>query len=278
MNQILKSKNTIRKITGAIVLVAVVLFASLSSANAASSIIDKIKKRGSIKVGMSVFVPWAFRDVKGNYVGYEIDIAKKLAKDLGVKLTLVPTNWDGIIPSLLSGKMDIIISGMSVTDKRRRVVDFTNTYGANKMVVVGLKSGGIKSLKDLNSNKYTFAVRRGSQPASIAKKLFPKAKRLQFDDDGISFQEVLKGGADFTIDTNVAAAEFISSNKDVYLLEDGKAVLEDNSAMALRKGDTKAKDYINKWIAKQKSSGFIKQRADFWFNTTQWKSTIEVGK
>ena len=78
------------------------------------SVIEKVMQRGTLRVGFSSFVPWAMQDKEGKYIGFEIDVAQRLADDLGVKLQLVPTNWDGIIPALLSGKFDVIIGSMSI--------------------------------------------------------------------------------------------------------------------------------------------------------------------
>ena len=81
------------------------------------SVIQTITKRGKIKVGMSTFVPWAMRNKKGELIGFEIDVATKLAEDLGVEIEFVPTAWSGIIPALIAGNFDVIIGGMSVTTK-----------------------------------------------------------------------------------------------------------------------------------------------------------------
>ena len=76
---------------------------------APESTMDAIVKRGTLRVGFSSFVPWAMQDRNGKYIGFEIDVAQRLADDLGVKLQPVPTSWDGIIPALLAGKFDMII-------------------------------------------------------------------------------------------------------------------------------------------------------------------------
>ena len=70
------------------------------------SSIEKIIRSGKMRVGMSTFVPWAMQDKKGEWIGFEIDVAKKLAEDMGVKIEFVPTKWEGLIPSLLTGKFD----------------------------------------------------------------------------------------------------------------------------------------------------------------------------
>ncbi|MEZ5581328.1 MAG: transporter substrate-binding domain-containing protein [Candidatus Competibacteraceae bacterium] len=105
---------------------------------AASSVLETVKKRGAIRIGMSTFVPWAMRDKNGELVGYETT-AKRLAEDMGVKAESVPTAWDGIIPALLAGVH---------RDRRRNVdhparnltVNFTMPY-ANSGVHLGWPTG-----------------------------------------------------------------------------------------------------------------------------------------
>jgi len=79
------------------------------------SVIEAIKKRGAIKIGLSIFKPWSMRDKDGELIGFELDVGKKLADDMGVDAEFIPTAWDGIIPALVAGKFDVIISGMTTT-------------------------------------------------------------------------------------------------------------------------------------------------------------------
>ncbi len=119
-------------ITAALVLVTLLSpLARAQNANqqlAAGSVVETIKKRGAIRVGLSTFVPWAMRDKNGELIGYEIDVAKQLAEDMKVKVEFVPTAWDGIIPALLAGKFDMVISGMTITPERNLTVNFTLPY------------------------------------------------------------------------------------------------------------------------------------------------------
>jgi polar amino acid transport system substrate-binding protein len=87
-------------------LVAIFGVAATSLPAVADDLIADIQKRGTLKVGMSTFVPWAMRDKKGELIGFEIDVAKKLAADMGVEVEFVPTAWSGIIPALLAKKFD----------------------------------------------------------------------------------------------------------------------------------------------------------------------------
>ena len=79
-----------------------------------------------IRIGLSLFVPWSMRDKNGDLIGFELDVGRKLAEDMGVEVEFVPTSWDGIIPALVSGNFDVIISGMSVTAQRNLTINFTD--------------------------------------------------------------------------------------------------------------------------------------------------------
>ena len=161
------------------------------------SVVEKVVRRGTLRVGFSSFVPWAMQDKEGRYIGFEIDVAERLAQDLGVKLQLVPTNWDGIIPALLSGKFDVIIGSMSITPQRLLSVNFTIPYD-HAYVDLTLnreKSAAINKLEDLNAEGVTIAVRTGTTAAAAAAKLFPKANLRMFNDEAPAVEEVLSGRA-----------------------------------------------------------------------------------
>ena len=164
---------------------------------AAASVLESIKKRGAIRVGMSTFVPWAMRDKNGEMIGYEIDVAKQLAEDMKVKAEFVPTAWDGIIPALLAGKFDVVIGGMTITPERNLTVNFTQPYANSGIHMVANKelAAGFKSLADFNKPDVVLAVRRGATPATATKRLMPKATLRQFDEDALALQEVLNGKA-----------------------------------------------------------------------------------
>ncbi len=132
----------------------------------AESAIEQIAKRGVLRVGMDVFVPWAMKDKKGELIGLEIDIARRLAEDMGVKVEFVPTEWSGIIPSLIAGKFDLIIGGMTVTAERNLKINFTNPYYytgqgllANRKMTEGF------TIDDFNKPEVTLAARLGSTAA-----------------------------------------------------------------------------------------------------------------
>ena len=120
---------------------------------AAASALEQIKKRKTLRVGFSTFVPWAMRNSKGDFIGFEVDVAKKLAADNGWEIEHIPTAWDGIIPALIAGKFDVIIGGMSATPKRSQTVNFTIPYAYSTISMSANKklAGGFSSNHDRNS-------------------------------------------------------------------------------------------------------------------------------
>src|SRR5210317_371249 len=95
--------------------------------------LDEVKERGTLRVGMEPgYMPFELTNQKGEIIGFDVDMAKRMAKAMDVKLELVSTAWDGIIPALLTNKFDIIMSGMTVTQGRNLKVNFANPY-----IVVG---------------------------------------------------------------------------------------------------------------------------------------------
>ena len=116
------------------------------------SMIEQALQRGVLKVGMSTFVPWAMKDKTGKLIGFEIDVATKLAEDMGITVEFVPTNWSGIIPALTTGKFDIIIGGLGIVPKRNLKVNFSIPYDYSGMSMVANRklATGFSSLEDFN--------------------------------------------------------------------------------------------------------------------------------
>lgn len=243
---------------------------------ATNSGLENINKRGVLRVGMSSFVPWAMRDKQGELIGFEIDVATRLAKDSGWKVQFVPTAWDGIIPALLADKSDVIISGMSINPERAKSVLFTAPYAFSGVQVAASKitKGEIKTISDLNSRRVKIAVRRGTYTVQVVREFFPKAKLLQFDDDVQALQEVLNGNADAIIAaTPLPEHESLKHPKLLYLpFKD--ALSKGREAFAVRLGEDDKKAFFDAWIDKRIKDGWLQARYDFWFSTIGWQNQL----
>ena len=271
------------KLTGAIL--GAVMTATAVSAPAAAqdaqqalaqgSVIETIKQRGVLRVGMATFVPWAMRDKNGELIGFEIDVAKKLGADMEVRVDFVPTAWDGIIPALLAGKFDVIIGGMSITPARNLTVNFTAPYANSSLGVmahVGME--GKAWPEDYNQPGVTFVCRRGATPCAYIAERFPKAALRQFDDQGQTLQEVLNGSAQVLVDSQPLPSFTIYDNPGVVFAPTGEKINPGNEAFAVRKGDPDALNFFDNWILVNRASGWLEQRHAYWFGGRPWADLV----
>jgi len=239
------------------------------------SVIETIKQDGVIRIGLSLFVPWSMRDKNGDLIGFELDVGRQLAEDMGVEVEFVPTAWDGIIPALVSGNFDVIISGMSVTAQRNLTVNFTDPYAFSGLAILANKSmtEGM-SLEDFNSPDVTFSARRGATPAIVIAKQFPDANLLQFDEDGAAAQEVLNGNAHATMASQPTPNREAGRHPETLFVPFENLYDPRGEGFALRKGDPDAVNFFNNWISQQWRSGWLKERHDYWFATEEWADQV----
>ncbi len=275
----MKKIRPIRKALAMLTLMAVCAssaFAQQASQQLSSdSAIEDIKKRGAIKIGLSIFKPWSMRDKNGELIGFELDVGNKLAEDMGVEAEFIPTAWDGIIPALVAGKFDVIISGMTTTPQRNLTINFTNPYAYSGLTILAnteMTEG--MSIEDFNSSDVTFAARRGATPATLIAEMFPDATLLLFDEDGASTQEVLNGKAHATMAAEPTPSAEARRYPDVLNVPFDTAFSATGESFGLRKGDPDALNFFNNWINMHTLNGWLKERNDYWFRGNDWADLV----
>ena len=269
---------TLRFIKSIFVLFLCVFHAQPLHAETKSSSLDKIHQSGTLRVGVSASVPWAMRDNQGELIGFEIDVAKRLAKDSGWKVEFIPTAWDGIIPALLANKTDVIIAGMSVTPEREKSVLFTEAYAhSGVQIAVDIEhKGKINHFQDLNSRRMKIAARRGTYTIQVVREIFPKAKLLQFDDEAQAVQEVLNGNADAVIAATPRPEHEAIKNPERLYLPFAERLSEGNEGFAVRLEDKEKKAFFDAWIQARIQDGWLKARYDYWFASLAWKEKLSL--
>ena len=241
------------------------------------SMVEQVLRKGVLRVGMSTFVPWAMHDKQGNLIGFEIDVARRLAKDMGVKVEFVPTKWSGIIPGLLTGKFDIIIGGMGILPERNKKVNFTIPYDSSGMSIVAHQqvAAGFASLEDLNKEEVTVVARLGTTAAEAARKHLPKARVLLFDDESQAIQELLNGKAHAFISSRPTPAHLAARHPGKLFLPFPEPFTREPIGFALRKGDVDSLNFLNNWILLAEADGWLKERRDYWFGGTSWEDLLK---
>jgi len=244
---------------------------SARQALTSESVIESIKEDGVITIGLSLFTPWSLRDLNGELVGFEVDVGRKLAEDMGVEVEFVPTAWDGIIPALVSSKFDVIISGMSVTPQRNLTVAFSDPYAyAGQTLLANTAMTEGFTLEDYNNSDVVFAARRGTTGALAIELTFPNATMLQFDEESAVTQEVLNGNAHALVTSEPVPSEAVRRYPDTVSIPFEESLMSTAAAFAFRKGDPDAENFFNNWIALNTHSGWLQDRHDYWFTSDEW--------
>lgn len=241
------------------------------------SIIEKIQKEGVIRIGMSTFVPWAMKDKEGELIGFEIDVAKKLAEDMGVKAEFVPTNWSGIIPALLTGKFDVIIGGMGITPSRNLKVNFSIPYDYSGMSMVAhqKKAAGFDSLDDFNKKEVIIAVRIGTTAESAAKKYMPNARLRRFENESQALQELNLGRVHAVVASAPLPVFHALKYPEKLFVPLSDNFTREPIGFALRKGDYDALNFFDNWIRTKDSNGFLAVTKRYWFESDAWQGKVK---
>jgi polar amino acid transport system substrate-binding protein len=248
------------------------------AALAAASLIEDVKKRGSLRIGLSTFVPWAMRNKQGDLVGFEVDVATRLAQDMNVRPELVPTAWDGIIPALLSGRFDVIIGGMSVTIARNLTVNFSNPYHVTGIGIFANKrlAEGFSTVEQFNRPNVTIVARRGTPAANMVGVRMPRATLRQFDEEAPALQEVVNGRAHAMVGSIPLPQHSVKRYPNELFIPIADPIQRAHSAFAVRKGDPDALNLFNNWISLRRDlDGFIEERRAYWFDGLDWEDQIQ---
>ncbi len=257
-----------------IVLIAAVTF---QVGTTLAGALEEIQKRGSLRVGMEPgYMPFELTSKKGKIIGFDVDIARRIAKAMGVKLELVSTAWDGIIPALMTKKYDMIMSGMTLTQERNMTINFAHPYVIiGQTILLNKKfAGEVSSYKDLNNEKYTVGSKLGTTGEQATKRLIPKAKYISYETEQEGVLEVVNGKIDafiYDLPFNSIAFSERGAGKIVHL---DKPFTSEPIAWAVRKGDHDFLNWLNNFLNQIKIDGTYEKIYKKWFQNDTWLKEI----
>lgn len=242
---------------------------------AQKSTLHSIINKGELRVGLDPgYMPFEMKDKKGNIIGFDIDIARAMAKGMGVKLIIVPTAWDGIIAGLLTDKYDIIIAGMTITQKRNIKVCFAHPYISVGQTLLANKKYAGKTWRDLDKPGYTIVTKIGTTGEIAAKEMFKHAKIRTFDSQSDAAQEVMNGKADAFIYDKPYNAIFYATKGKGKIVHLDKDMTYEPLGFAIRQGDPVFINWLNNFLNQIKKDGRYKKMYDKWFNSTSWQKKV----
>jgi len=242
------------------------------------SALEGILKKGELRVGFEAgYMPFEMTDKKGGYVGFDIDMAKEMAKAMGVKFVPVNTAWDGIIPSLITDKFDIIMSGMTVTQERNLKINFANPYIiVGQTILINKKDKSkIKSYKDLNNPKYIVTSKLGTTGEQAVQRLIPKCTYKSFETEPEAALEVVNGKADAFVYDLPYCVVFMAQQGAGKLVFLDKPFTYEPLAWAIRKGDPDFINWLNNFLNQIKNDGRYDRIYNKWIKSTGWIKEVQ---
>jgi polar amino acid transport system substrate-binding protein len=245
---------------------------------AKKSTLESILKKGELRVGFEAgYMPFEMTDKKGKFVGFDIDMAKAMAKAMGVKFVPVNTAWDGIIPSLITNKFDIIMSGMTVTQERNLKINFANPYIIiGQAILLNKKHDGkIKSYKDLNNSKYIVTSKLGTTGEQAVKRLIPKCNYKSFETEPEAALEVVHGKADAFVYDLPYCVVFMGQQGAGKLVFIDKPFTFEPLAWAVKKGDPDFMNWLNNFLKQVKNDGRYDRIYNKWIKSTDWIKNVQ---
>ena len=245
---------------------------------AKKSTLESILKKGELRVGFEAgYMPFEMTDKKGKFVGFDIDMAKAMAKAMGVKFVPVNTAWDGIIPSLITNKFDIIMSGMTVTQERNLKINFADPYIIiGQTILLNKKHDGkIKSYKDLNNSKYIVTSKLGTTGEQAVKRLIPKCNYKSFETEPEAALEVVHGKADAFVYDLPYCVVFMGQQGAGKLVFIDKPFTFEPLAWAVKKGDPDFMNWLNNFLKQVKNDGRYDRIYNKWIKSTDWIKNVQ---
>lgn len=203
------------------------------------------------------YPPFSFIDSKGEPDGLDIAAINWIAKEMGFKVKHQPTQWESIVPSLKAGKIDMIASGMSVSEERKSQVNFSTSYFKTVMILAAKKDNAIMQDKTMEPDM-KWGVQRGTSEAKwIEDKLIEdkekKFKLLQYDSAPLALEDVMNGRIDLAAVSQTSAEEFMEKGMNIKIIG-SYGQPDDLTAYAVRKEDTELLNKLNEGLKRLMAS------------------------
>lgn len=234
------------------------------------STLEEIKKDGVLKIGLNdTYPPMEFRDESHNLVGFDVDLGKEVGKKLGVKTEIKTNDWSGIILSLKSKKYDMILSTMSITDERKKEINFSEPYiiGGQKLVV-RKNEKNIKSEKDLKGK--IIGCQMGTTGEASASKIEGVKELKKYDGVTQAFSDLAVERISAVIADGQVAGYYLKKRSEDLVLVDTELTSEP-VGIGFRKEDTDLRDEVQKTLDELKKEGTLSKLSEKWFGYDIYK-------
>jgi polar amino acid transport system substrate-binding protein len=232
----------------------------LAIAVAASLLFGTTALAAPLKIGVAAepYPPFTSPDASGNWVGWEIEFLGAVCKKAALDCVITPTAWDGIIPALTAGQIDVIMSSMSINEEREKSIDFTDKYYNTPTAVMAAKGSGVLPTAE-GLNGKIIGVQVSTIQEAYVQAHFPDAELKSYQTSDESYQDLAAGRIDAVVADSIVVADFLKTEpgaccENVGNVADDPVILGRGVGFGLRKGDP-LKETLNKAIADVRADG-----------------------
>ena len=246
------------------------LVSTVASAASADDSLAKVKAKGRLVVGINAeFAPFEFHAMvngKDTVVGFDVDMAKDIAKDIGVELELKDQPFDGLLASLQSGQVDVLISGLSATEERRKTVDFSVPYYKGAQVLLTTRANVLKFSSFSDLKKYKIGLQLSSLQDKLMQTLLPNGNYTKIESMKALILSLKSNQIDGIVTTKIVSEMAVAANPELAIADkvfiDGSSLNSPGVAVALRKGATALMMQMNVTIKRLNESGQMQKYVD----------------
>jgi len=233
---------------------------------AAVDTLATIRQRGTLRVGVVPVAPMVMRDAGGRLSGFSVDLARRLADDLGLALEFVETSWHDVLPDLLERRSDVVITGLWLSVPRALVVNFTRPTAREGLYVFARPAAARGGLDALDGPGTRIAVAADPTQQQLARDRFPRASIRVVDGDPL--RALLDGRADAVVFASLSPKAVEAALRRRAVLVSELPLASTAAAMAVRKGDPDFLAFLDTWLDIQRERGWIDERARHWATVT----------
>ena len=243
---------------------------------AAGRDLQDVLNTGTLRVGVTLFAPWAARTAGGELVGFEVDVARQLAADMGVEAQLLAYDVDRLVPALESGEIDLIAAGLTITPERALHVNFSAPYAESG---IGLathveRTASVTDAAALDSEAFTIAAVENSVGAQLSRRLWPRARVELFSSVEAASKALLAGEVHGYVEDEPVPTFLALENPGIIDVPTGRPLLVSPAGFAVNKGDPDFLAFLNAWITARNADTWLPTTASYWFESLRWRERL----
>lgn len=238
--------------------------ANAPQAGVQDEVVQKIQETKTLTVGTdATFAPFEFKNDKKEFDGFDIDLIRAVAKELGAtNVEFVDTEFKGLIPGLQGKKFDMIVSAMYITDERKQTIDFSDTYYPGGLtIMINKDNQAIKRIEDLKGKKVSVQI--GTKSAKFLKENYPDIQLVEVEKNVDMFLELQSNRVEAVVTGKPAAQVYAKDHEKVTVLD--QTLTEENYGYGIRKENKELTQKVNEALKTLKDNGQYQQIVEKWF-------------